>query len=163
MNSKFYFFRHYVLNLRLLKVEMARIKIPLPEKFLFTTEIKVRIDDINYGGHLGNVSVAGYIHEARFQFFKSLGYKDELSIEGVGTIQADLLINYRAEAFHGDEIKVHIGVQEISKVSFELIYLLEAAENGHEIAVAKTTIVTYDYAQQKKAPVPEKLIQKLTN
>ncbi len=36
---------------------MARVRLDLPDKFLFTTEIPLRVSDINYGGHLGNDAV----------------------------------------------------------------------------------------------------------
>jgi len=140
---------------------MARTKIILPEKFNFSTLLKVRIDDINYGGHLGNVSIAGFIHEARFQFFKAMGYKDEISVEGVGTIQADLQINYRSEAFHGDEIKIEVAVIETSRVSFDLVYRLTNSATAKEIALAKTTIVTFDYELNKKISVPAALVKTL--
>jgi acyl-CoA thioester hydrolase len=126
---------------------MPRVKIELPIIFQFQTEIKVRISDINYGGHLGNDSVLSIIHEARFQFFNSLGYKDELSIEGFGTIQADVAIAYKGEAFHGETIKVQIAVDEISRKSFDLIYLLSTPQK--EIARAKTGIAMFDYSENK--------------
>jgi len=44
---------------------MARIKIEIPDKFIYKTEIPIRITDINYGGHLGNDSLLSIIHEAR--------------------------------------------------------------------------------------------------
>lgn len=140
---------------------MARTKIELPEKFAFKTQLKIRISDINYGGHLGNDSVGSLIHEARFQFFKSLGYKDELSLEGVGAIQADMVIVYKNEAFHGDQVELKVAVTEISKVSFDLTYLIKEAGSEKEIARGKTTIVTYDYDQKKKISVPQPLVEKL--
>ncbi len=36
---------------------MARINIELPDKFIYSTEIPIRITDINYGGHLAHDSV----------------------------------------------------------------------------------------------------------
>ncbi len=36
---------------------MPKVKIELPDKFIFKTEIPIRISDINYGGQLGNDSV----------------------------------------------------------------------------------------------------------
>ena len=33
---------------------MARMTLALPARFPFTTEIEVRITDLNYGRHLGN-------------------------------------------------------------------------------------------------------------
>ena len=55
---------------------MARIKIELPEKFIFSTEIPLRISDINYGGHLGNDAVLSIAHEARIRFFNKHGFKE---------------------------------------------------------------------------------------
>ena len=36
---------------------MPRIKLELHEILIYSTEIPVRITDINYGGHLGNDSI----------------------------------------------------------------------------------------------------------
>ncbi|MFT6054350.1 MAG: acyl-CoA thioesterase FadM [Roseivirga sp.] len=138
---------------------MPRVKIELPIIFQFQTEIKVRISDINYGGHLGNDSVLSIIHEARFQFFNSLGYKDELSIEGFGTIQADVAIAYKGEAFHGETIKVQIAVDEISRKSFDLIYLLSTPQK--EIARAKTGIAMFDYSENKVVSLPGVFLSKI--
>lgn len=140
---------------------MSRTRIELPEKFTFKTALKIRISDINYGGHLGNDSVGSLIHEARFQFFKSLGYKDELSLAGAGAIQADMEIVYKNEAFHGDHVELKVAVTEISKVSFDLTYLIAAIGSEKEIARAKTTIITYDYEQKRKVSVPQALVEKL--
>ena len=49
---------------------MARVKLQLPANFLFSTEIPIRISDINYGGHLGNDAVLSIVHEARIQFLQ---------------------------------------------------------------------------------------------
>ena len=138
---------------------MPRIKIELPEHFIFATSIQVRISDINYGRHLGNDSVLSLIHEARYRFFNSLGYKDELSIEGFGTIQADVAIAYKGEAFHGETIKVQIAVGEISRKSFELIYLLSTPQK--EIARAKTGIAMFDYGANKVMSLPEAFLSKI--
>ena len=74
---------------------MARIEINLPETFLFSTELKVRVTDLNYGNHVGNDNILGLIHEARMQFYRSLGFKNELSFEGsIGQVISDAAIVY---------------------------------------------------------------------
>ena len=140
---------------------MARVKLELPENYQFETSLKVRITDINYGGHLGNDSVLSLIHEARFRYFKSLGYQDELHIDGFGTIQSDTVIVYKGEAFHGDEIKIGIAIDDISRKSFDLLYLLSCGDK--EIARAKTGIVMYDYANGKVCNIPENFLNKIQN
>lgn len=55
---------------------MARLKLILPESFLFSTTIAVRITDLNYGNHLANDKVLSILHEARMQFFQHYGYSE---------------------------------------------------------------------------------------
>ena len=59
------------------------------------------ISDINYGNHLGNERVLAYMQETRLRYFQSLGYDDELHIEGIGTIQADAAIELPRRGFPG--------------------------------------------------------------
>lgn len=77
---------------------MGRIELNMPQQYSFSTEVEVRIGDINYGGHLGNDALLSLIHEARMRYFAALGYT-ELSLGGVGTIMADSAIVYKSEAF----------------------------------------------------------------
>jgi acyl-CoA thioesterase FadM len=133
---------------------MARIKLGLPEKFHFTTDINVRISDINYGGHLGNDAVLSIIHEARMRFLKSLGFS-ELDCGGPGIIMSDAAIVFKSESFYGDIISASVGVDEFNPMGCDIYYQLLNKESGKEIARAKTGIAFFDYEQRKLAKVPE--------
>jgi len=100
---------------------MARVKITIPEKWLFDCTIPVRIADINYGQHLGNDALVSMLHEARVQWLQALNYS-ELNIEGTGLIMADLAVMYKNEAFYGDPLLFKLYMGETSAVSFELVY-----------------------------------------
>ena len=141
---------------------MARIRIDLPEHFIFSTVIPVRITDINYSGHTGNDTILSLVHEIRHQFLASHGYS-ELDFEGVGTIMADAGIEYKNELFYGEKVYASVAVAGFSKVSFDLYYKLEKEVNGKKIMVAivKTGIVCFDYKNKKIKPVPEVAKQKL--
>src|ERR1700730_5517891 len=102
---------------------MSRIKIELPAKFEFTTEIPIRITDLNYGGHVGNDTVLSIIHEARVQFMGHHGYK-ELDMAGVALIMSDAAIEFKSEIFYGDIIKASIVVSEFSRAGFDIFYKL---------------------------------------
>ena len=84
---------------------MPRIRIDMPDNYLFSTEIPVRISDINYGGHLGNDAVLSMVHEARIRFLRQYHYT-EMDIEGAGLVLSDSAIIYKAEGFYGDCIHV---------------------------------------------------------
>jgi len=141
---------------------MARIKIDLPEKFPFSTTIRVRITDVNYGGHVGNDTVLSIIHEARMQFLKSYGY-EELKFEGVGMIMSDVGIEFKNELFYGDLVIASVAIKEFSKISFDIYYKLEKEELGKKVlvAMAKTGMVCYDYGKKKIVVVPANALQRL--
>jgi len=139
---------------------MARIKIGLPDKFIFKTEIPIRITDINYGGHLGNDSLLSIIHEARVRFLKHLEYS-ESNVEGNGIIMIDAGVQYKSEGFYGDELLVEVTVSDFTGIGCDFVYRLTNKESNKEIAVAKTGIVFFDYKKRKTAPVPIEFKKKI--
>jgi acyl-CoA thioester hydrolase len=139
---------------------MARIKIEIPDKFIFKTEIPIRITDINYGGHLGNDSLLSILHEARLRFLMHLGYT-ESNVEGVGIIMIDSAIQYKSEGFYGDEIVVEIVVNDISAIGCDFVYRLTNKKTSKEIAIAKTGTVFLDYEKRKTVSVPVNFKKKI--
>ncbi len=133
---------------------MARIKIDLPEHFLFTTTLSVRITDLNYGVHLGNDALLGMIHEARMQFLDSFGYS-ELNLAGVSLIMADSAIVYKYQAYFQDPLAFDITAGEFSAKGFDIFYRITHAINHQLIAKAKTGMVCYDYENAQLENVPE--------
>ena len=134
---------------------MGRIKLEMPDKFDYETEIPIRISDINYGGHLGHDAILPLTHEARVRFIKQLGYS-EANIEGAASIMADAVIVYKGQGFHGQTLKIEIAASNFSKRGFDFLYRLTDTQTGNEIARVKTGIVFFDYAKQKPIEVPPK-------
>ena len=140
---------------------MSRIKLTLPTSFSFTTKIAVRITDLNYGNHLGNDAVLSILHEARMQFLASLGYT-ELSFAGVGLIMSDVGIEFKAEAFYGDELTAYVTAGDISRVGFNLYYKLTKNNTEEIVALAKTGMICFDYTKRKVASLPTEAAEKLS-
>ena len=137
-----------------------RIKIQLPEHFNFSTNIPIRITDVNYGGHVGNDSVLSLIHEARMHYLEHIQYT-ELKFEGVSLIMGDAIIEFKSELFYGEQLKVYVAVNNISKVSFDIYYKLVKGNDETVIALAKTGMVCYDYSKKKVVSVPDAARKKL--
>ena len=133
---------------------MARIKLILPEKFNFSTLIDVRITDINYGGHLGNDSVLGIIHEARVRLLADKGFS-EGDIDGVGILMMDAVINFPSEGFYGDKLRIDVAVDEISNAGCDIYYRFVNVANDKVIVKAKTNIAFYNYDSKKVARTPK--------
>ena len=134
---------------------MARIKLFIPDEFIFSTTIPVRITDLNYGGHVGNDTILTIIHEARMQFLNHFDYT-EMSFEGVSLIMSDAAVEFKNEAFYGDSIEVFITITEFEKVSFDIFYKLQRTSDEKIIALAKTGMVCFNYDTRKIVAVPEK-------
>lgn len=132
---------------------MNKFDFPKITKPAFTTDLQVRIYDINYGNHLGHDSLVSLIHEARMRFLRQHGFT-EINVGGVGILVTNLLVNYKAEAFYADNIEIDIAVEEASKTSLDFHYLVKLKVSGRVIANAITTVTFYDYKKGKVLRVP---------
>jgi acyl-CoA thioester hydrolase len=132
---------------------MSRIKIELPQKFIFKTEIPIRITDINYGGHLGNDSLLSIVHEARVRLLKHLGYS-ESNVEENGIIMIDAAVQYKSVGFYGDELLVEIAINDFTGTGCDFVYRITNKNTSKEIALAKTGIVFFNYEKRKTVAIP---------
>jgi len=132
---------------------MPRIKLVIPEILPFVTELDIRVADINYGGHLGNDAVLALLHEARLRFLGARGWS-ETDIAGAGLIMTDAVVVYRSEAFHGERVRIGVGVDDCQKCGCDIVYRMTASPDGREIARAKTGMAFFNYATRKVVPIP---------
>lgn len=138
---------------------MARVKIDLPARMLFSCTLPVRITDVNYGGHVGNDSLLSLLHEARLQFLRSMGYSEK-DVEGRGIIMTDAVLVYKSEIFYGETLTIEIGVADVQRHGLDILY--RVTSNGKEAARAKTGIAFFDYEKRSIAPMPEKFSSRIT-
>ncbi|MCW5584156.1 MAG: thioesterase family protein, partial [Gammaproteobacteria bacterium] len=79
----------------------------------------------------------------------------ELSIDGVGILITNLVVNYINESFYLDKLVINIEISDITRTSLELIYQIMIEEDKKEIARALTTMTFYDYKKSKVANIPQ--------
>ena len=133
---------------------MARIKLDLPADFPFATELRVRITDVNYGGHMGNDALLGLLHEARVRFLAHYQLS-ELNIHGCGIIMADSVIVYKSEAFPGELLSIAVAVTDFNRYGCDFVYRVTEKTSQREVARAKTGIVFFDYQRRAVQRVPQ--------
>lgn len=140
---------------------MARIKLETPTHFTFSTEIQVRIDDINYGNHMSNDAYLKFMHEARLRFFAHYGYS-EINLAGVSVIMGDTAIVFKGECFYGDVLEIEVAVTELGTRSFDLCYQFTKKSTQQIVCLAKTGMVCFDYTERKTVDVPLEFKTKFT-
>ncbi len=136
---------------------MPRLKLKFPCEKIFSTKISIRITDLNYGGHMGNDALLSMVHEARVQFFNSIGVS-EIEFFGVSVIMSDVLVQYKSEGFAGDKLLFEIGVDDIAERSFDIWYHIFKMMNDEkkEVAIVKTGMMCFDYNARKTTAIPAK-------
>ncbi|MGH7487846.1 MAG: acyl-CoA thioesterase [Gammaproteobacteria bacterium] len=133
---------------------MARISIELPEHFPFSTELEVRVADLNYGNHLGNDQALGLIHEARRRYLRALKL-EEIASDGTGLVIADAGLVYRAQAFYGERLRIQVAAGDFSSRGCDIYYRVSQTETDRDVVHAKTGIVCFNFHTQKVMNMPE--------
>ena len=139
---------------------MARIQFPLPEPFVFATQIQIYISHVNQGGHLDNAQLLTLVSEARVRFFKSLGHR-ESDVAGCPIVVGDLVAQYKSEGFHGETMRVRMCPQDFNRYGFDLAFCMDCLDTGREVARGKVGIVFIDRDSRQVAPVPSTFLAQL--
>jgi acyl-CoA thioesterase FadM len=124
------------------------------DQFYFTTQLTVRITDINSGKHLANDSMVSMISEARARFLYQFGI-EEVSVNDVGIIVTDLATTYRREAFARETLVFEVGLMDLNKYGGDIIFRITKSETGELVALAKSGFVFYNFLAAKVTPMPE--------
>ena len=134
---------------------MARLTLAFPDdQFCFSTQLTVRVTDINAANHLGNDSMISMISEARARFLFEFGVQ-ETEADGTGIIVTDLATTYRAEAHARDQLLFEVGVMDFNKYGGDVIFRITRPADGMLVAMAKQGFVFYNYAHSQVVPMPD--------
>ena len=139
---------------------MSRIEIKLPEKFIFSMDIPVRISDTNRGGHIAFNQVLSFAEEARVPFLESIGYPEQ-NVSGIAYIFADVGVIYKKQGFYKQTLRVEVGIGDLSEKGCDLIFKISNSETGEEMYRVKIGMLFFDYRQQKVIAVPDEFKRKV--
>jgi acyl-CoA thioester hydrolase len=133
------------------------MKIEMPDKLAFSTEIEVRVTDLNYGNHLANQQFLAYAQEARVRFFATYGFT-ELDFGGVSLIQADAAITFKGEGHLGDIVQVDVALEKTGGSSFDVYYRFTNSTKGKPMAEIRTALVCFDYEKGKAVRMTQRAL-----
>ena len=137
---------------------MKRMKIEMPSQWQYSTEIKVRVSDLNYGNHMGNQQFLAYAQEVRVRFLAENGFT-ELDFGGVSLIQADAVITYSCEGRLGDKVQIDIATEVTGRSSFNVFYQFTNLTQGKHMANIRTALISYDYEKNRPIGLTTKALE----
>lgn len=133
---------------------MGRVKLHELANYAFHHQLNVRVTDLNYAGHLGNVAAIGLIHEARARTMNALGLGElNLGDDQTGFIMADLQVNYLQRGFLFDTVQADVHLGEIRHRSFRIFYRLR--RNDENLVLAETGMIAYNYTSRGVVSLPQ--------
>jgi acyl-CoA thioester hydrolase len=122
------------------------------EGFRFVHAQEVTFRDLDVFGHVNNAVYLTYIENARIGYLREvLGVE---SPEDLLVIVAKVNIDFRSRASLGEVLEIGARVSRIGTKSFDLDHEVRGAE-ARLVAVASTTLVTFDYRGDTTMPVPD--------
>jgi acyl-CoA thioesterase FadM len=134
---------------------MARLVLDFPDHlFCYSTQLTVRVTDINGANHLGNDSMISMLSEARARFLYDAGVP-EVQPDGTGIIVTDLATTYRAEAHARDQLLFEVGVMDFNKYGGDIIFRVTRPRDQALVAMAKYGFVFFNYRSSQVAPMPD--------
>ncbi|MWV40621.1 thioesterase family protein [Natrialba sp. INN-245] len=118
-------------------------------EFEYEVDLEVRLRDIDFMGHVNNAVYATYLEQARDRYFTDVL---EVSLADVGTVLANLEIDY-AQPIEADEsVTVALGVRELGDASIPIEY--EVRADSTVAATARTVQVVVDAGTGESQSVP---------
>ena len=134
-----------------------RIEKPTIEAlFRFTHGHRVRYDEVDAQGIVGNASWLNLLQLARIEYLRYLG----LMMEGgtgspVQSVVRRTVIDYLAPARFDDPLALRVRVAQIGHRSARVEYLADNVENGLRLVVAETLLVCVEMATLQSMPWPQ--------
>ena len=125
------------------------------EKKRFSTELSVRITDMNYGGHLGNDTVLSYFHQARVLYLDALGVNEGDIGDNTSLTQTEAHIEYKGEGFLGDVLVISVWIDNVRGVRFRVNYDIIRKEDDKRIAVGYTVLAGFNYKTRRPKRIPK--------
>jgi len=145
----------------------SRIDVPADARdiagdFAHRHEVKVRLADTDAMGHVNNASYLTYVEIARVAYWEqATGLVLPLGVHGAeeGMILAEIRMTYRNTAFYGETLTVESRLDRIGRTSFGMVHRITTPQSrfgsSRLIAVADSTLVSYDYTEERPIPVPD--------
>lgn len=131
------------------------------DAFPVQLEIVVQWGDMDAARHVNNTTYLRWFETARIEYLTKLGLDVINSDHSADFILGWQDCKYIFPVTFPDTVLVGIKVNEIKTDRLVMQANMYSLKHGRLAAIAKGDMVTYDYAQLKKVPVPEALADKV--
>lgn len=125
------------------------------------TQISIRFADMDIMGHVNNANYLTYMESARIKYFNDV-IGDKINWSKNGFILARAVVDFISPIhLRDEEIIIYTKCSKIGNKSFDLSYTMVKSNIQGKVAGGITTLVAYDYGENKTIPIPEEWKEKI--
>ena len=131
------------------------------ESFRHWITVPVRWGDMDAFEHVNNARFFTFCESARISYFEAIG----LTVHRRATDQAPAVVtatcNFRQQLHYPATLDVGVRTVKIGLSSFTLAYAIFLQGTDELVADGSSVVVWVDYAENKSAPLPERLKERI--
>ncbi|MBC3766084.1 acyl-CoA thioesterase [Neptunicella marina] len=124
---------------------------------MLSHKLQVRFYETDALKHVSNTVLVGWFEAAREPLFKL--FTPEMDLDNWPIILASYKVDFLAQIFMGPEVEIKTGISRLGNKSCEVYQ--QVWQRGELCAEGRTTLVHFDYQQQKSTPLPDDVREKL--
>ena len=127
------------------------------QDFNIVEDIPIQWGDMDARGHVNNTVYFRYFESSRIALFHSLNVYEEMRASGDAPILVYTHCNFKAPVTYPDTIYVGAKITSIEDSKVRITHSMVSKNLNREIAEGEALVVWYNYRNQKKAIISEKL------
>ena len=124
---------------------------------MFSETFKVRFCETDGLAHVSNTVLVQWFESAREPIFRL--FNPQLELNNWPLILASYKVDFLKQIFYGSEVELKTYISRIGNSSFDVYQ--EVWQQGVHCATGLTTMVNFDYKQQKAQTIDEKITAEL--
>ncbi len=133
----------------------------LLQNFPIVIEIPVAWGEMDAFQHVNNVVYFRYFESARIAYFETLDMMGYMEETGIGPILASAQCQFKLPLTYPDTVSVGTRVPTIEHDRFVMEYVVVSHRHQKIAARGEGMIVSYNYREGKKAPIPPELKRRI--
>ncbi len=128
----------------------------------FPVKLHLRIDwsELDYFGHVNNVSFFKYIQASRVNYWDNIGLTNSHRETNIGPMLASCKCDFKQPLFYPGQITILSRVDFIKNTSFSICHRI-MNDKGKIAAEAQDVMVMFDFNRNEKIAFPKDLKEKI--
>jgi acyl-CoA thioester hydrolase len=129
--------------------------------YAYILEASVEWGDMDAFRHVNNTVYFRYFERVRIAWFMELGWIPDEARSGIGPILASVRCRFRHALSYPDDILIGASVADLEADRFLTNYGIYSKRLQKLAAEGDGLTVSYDYGNNRKAPIPPAIYEKL--